>query len=58
MTESIFIKKIHVLFEHLIKIYYDGEEINNDVKAIKLLCHNWEELQKMEDVKQNKLNGG
>ena len=54
MTESIFIKKIHVLIEHLIKIYYDGEEINGDVKAIELLCHNFIEIKKMKEKEDNK----
>ncbi len=50
-----FIKKIHVLIEHLIKIYYDGEEIDGDVKAIELLCHNFIEIKKMKDVEDKKI---
>ena len=47
MTESVFIKKIHALFEHLIDTYHDGDKIDGDVKALKLLCHNFLEIKKM-----------
>ena len=40
--------------EHLINIYYNGNEINGDVKAIELLCHNFLEIKKMKDKKDNK----
>ena len=55
MTENVFIKKIHVLFDHLIKIYYDGEEINGDIKAIELLCHNFSEIKKLKDARDKKI---
>ena len=58
MTESLFIKKIHVLFDHLIKIYYDGEEIDGDVRTIELLCYNFIEIKKMQLQNKNNLNGG
>ena len=49
-----FIRKIHILIEHLIKIYYDGEEIGGDAKAIELLCHNFLEIKKMKENEDNK----
>ena len=54
MTESIFIKKINVLFKNLIDNYWDGDEINGDVKAIELLCHNFLEIKKIKDKEDNK----
>ena len=55
MTESVFIRKIHILIEHLIKIYYDGEEISGDIKAIELLCHNFLEIKRMKEKEDNKI---
>ncbi len=55
MTESVFIRKLHVLIEHLIKIYYDGEEIDGDAKAIELLCHNFIEIKKLKEKEENKI---
>lgn len=48
MTESIFIKKMNVLFQKLLNNYYNGEEVEGDVKAFELLCHNFLEMKKME----------
>lgn len=53
MTESMFIRKMHVLFDHLVDIYYDGEEINEDITAIEKLCKNFlTEKKKKEKTKQ------
>ena len=41
MTENIFIKKIKVIYDKLISNYYEGEEIDLDIKAFELLCHNF-----------------
>ena len=55
MIESVFIKKIHALFRHLIDTYHDGDKIDGDVKALNLLCHNFLELRKMENKEDNKI---
>ena len=55
MIESVFIKKIHKLFEHLIDTYHDGEKIDGDVKALQLLCHNFLEIKKMKEKEDNKI---
>lgn len=47
MTESVFIRKMNVLFQKLLDDYYNGKEINGEVKAIELLCHNFLEMKKM-----------
>lgn len=46
-------RKIHKLYEHLVDIYQDGEEIDGDVKAIELLCHNFEEIKEMRKEDKN-----
>ena len=58
MTENVFIKRLKVLYDNLLDDYYNGVELEGGVKAIKLLCHNWEELQKTQDKEEKKLNGG
>lgn len=54
MTESVFIRKVNVLFQKLLDNYYNGEEIDEDAKALELLCHNFLEIKKMKDKKDNK----
>ncbi len=53
MTESVFIKKMNVLFQKLLDNYYNGEKIEGNVKAFELLCHNYLEMKKMDkDLKK------
>lgn len=47
MTESVFIRKMNVLFQKLLDDYYNGEDIQEDAKAFELLCHNFLEMKKM-----------
>ncbi len=47
MTEQEFLRRIRVLSEHLVDDYYDGKEIDGDVKAIELLCHNFIKIKEM-----------
>ena len=54
MTENVFIKRLKVLYEHLLDDYYNGVELGGSVEALRLLCHNWEELQKMQDKEGKK----
>ena len=58
MTENVFIKRLKVLYRNLLDDYWDGDGLDKSVKAIMLLCHNWEELQKAQDKEEKKLNGG
>ncbi|KKN05483.1 hypothetical protein LCGC14_1086900 [marine sediment metagenome] len=57
MTEQEFLRRIRVLSEHLVDDYYDGNEIDGDVKAIELLCHNFIEMKEMKekDIEGNKI---
>ncbi len=57
MTERIFIKKMNVLFQKLLGDYYNGEEIEGNVKAVELLCHNYLEMKEMEkkNIEGNKI---
>ena len=59
MTEQEFLRRIRVLSEHLVDDYYDGKEIDGDVKAIELLCHNFIEIKKMrsEDKRNGNIEG-
>ena len=54
MTEGVLIRKIRVLVDHLIDNYYNGADINGDVKAVEMLCHNFIEIKKLKDVEKNK----
>lgn len=47
MIEQEFLRRIRVLSERLVDDYYDGKEIDGDVKAIELLCHNFIEIKKV-----------
>jgi len=58
VTENVFIKRLKVLYEHLLDDYYNGIELEGSVEAVILLCHNWKELQKIQDKEEKKLNGG
>ncbi len=58
MNEQDFLRKIRIISERLINDYYDGKEIEGDVKAIELLCHNFIEIRKMQSQNKEKLNGG
>ena len=57
MTEQEFLRRIRVLSEHLVDDYYDRNEIDGDVKAIELLCHNFIEMKEMKekDIEGNKI---
>ena len=46
MTENVFIKKLKVLYEDMLDNYWDGEELDRDVKAVELLCHNFLEMKR------------
>lgn len=46
MTENVFIKKLKVLYEGMLDKYYKGEELDRNVKAVELLCHNFLEMKR------------
>ena len=55
MNSNIFVKRLKVLYDHLLDDFYKGEDLTEDAKAITLLCHNFIELGKM-SVKDDESN--
>ncbi len=58
MNEQDFLRKIRIISERLIDDYYNGTEIDGDIRAIELLCHNFIEIRKMKLKDKKNNNGG
>ena len=57
MNEQEFIRKIAVLNTRLLDEYWHGYDLDEDIRAIGLLCHNFLEIKKMKS-KDKKINNG